>query len=150
MATENKDFKVKNGLVVGEGGTFGGTVSVATPTSDSHVATKGYVDTVASSSGGVVVSDTEPESPTSGMIWFDTTINYPKIFVQEEWQILAMYSDTLSVADHVHDTSIDGSGTVTATYIDAGSPLTSYFIQEFDAQFAATAEWAEVISAGEV
>ena len=44
MATESKDFKVKNGLVVGEGGTFNGPVTVATPTLATHAATKEYVD----------------------------------------------------------------------------------------------------------
>jgi len=43
MATSDKDFKVKNGLNVALGGTFGGTVTVATPTLSTHAATKGYV-----------------------------------------------------------------------------------------------------------
>lgn len=50
MATDNKDFKVKNGLVVTNGGTFGGTVSVATPTLNDHATNKSYVDTLFSGS----------------------------------------------------------------------------------------------------
>lgn len=46
MATENKDFKVKNGLNVSGDGTFGGVVTVAAPTGPNHVATKDYVDTL--------------------------------------------------------------------------------------------------------
>ena len=40
MSTVNKDFKVKNGLIVGLGGSFGGTVTVGTPTLAAHAATK--------------------------------------------------------------------------------------------------------------
>ena len=44
MATVNKDFKVKNGLIVALGGSFGGAVVVGTPTENLHAATKEYVD----------------------------------------------------------------------------------------------------------
>lgn len=44
MATIDKDFKVKNGLVVSGEGLFGGTVEVAEPTANAHAATKLYVD----------------------------------------------------------------------------------------------------------
>jgi hypothetical protein len=44
VATDNKDFKVKNGLVVGGTGAFEGTVAVATPNQSSHATTKEYVD----------------------------------------------------------------------------------------------------------
>jgi len=40
MATVDKDFKVKNGLVVANGGTFGDAVTVGTPTELTHAATK--------------------------------------------------------------------------------------------------------------
>lgn len=51
MATENKDFKVKNGLNVSGDGTFGGTVTVATPTGPNHAATKDYVDNISLTPG---------------------------------------------------------------------------------------------------
>ena len=54
MATLNKDFKVKHGLNVAEGGTFGSTVTVATPTENAHATTKLYVDTIAGSSAVTV------------------------------------------------------------------------------------------------
>lgn len=47
MTTTNKDFKVKKGIIVSEGGTFGGPVSVATPTDPSHAVTKEYIDSIA-------------------------------------------------------------------------------------------------------
>jgi hypothetical protein len=60
LATENKDFKVKNGLNVSGDGTFGGVVTVAAPTGPNHVATKDYVDTVVNN----VVLIPGPEGPT--------------------------------------------------------------------------------------
>lgn len=44
MTTENKDFRVKNGLQVIQGGVFGGTVTAATPTTAQELTTKAYVD----------------------------------------------------------------------------------------------------------
>ena len=44
MATVNKDYRVKHGLAVAEGGTFGSPVTVATPTENTHATTKLYVD----------------------------------------------------------------------------------------------------------
>ena len=38
MATVDKDFKVKNGLVVTNGGTFGDAVTVGAPTKNTRVA----------------------------------------------------------------------------------------------------------------
>ncbi len=51
MTTTDKDFKVKNGLQVTEGGTFGGPVAVGTPTDPDHAVTKEYIDTVAGLGG---------------------------------------------------------------------------------------------------
>ena len=82
MATADKDFKVKNGLVVGAGGTFNGTVVVATPTENTHAATKAYVDAVG---GGVNVSDTTPEDPIAGMLWFDSTTARFFIYYDSFW-----------------------------------------------------------------
>ena len=53
MATVDKDFKVKNGLNVATTGSFGGVVTVATPTQNAHATTKLYVDTaIAGASAG--------------------------------------------------------------------------------------------------
>jgi len=64
MATVDKDFKVKNGLVVTNGGIFRGTVTGATPTENLHAATKEYVISMV---GGVEVAkgDTRPGSPAN-------------------------------------------------------------------------------------
>lgn len=74
MATNNKNFKVKNGLDVAGSATFGGTVSVATPTSNEHAATKAYVDANSGGgSAGIDISDTAPESPSEGDLWLNST-----------------------------------------------------------------------------
>jgi hypothetical protein len=51
LSTASKDFRVKNGLQVNSGGTFGAPVTVATPTENLHAATKEYVD---QNAGGIV------------------------------------------------------------------------------------------------
>jgi hypothetical protein len=51
LTTTDKDFKVKNGLAVTDGGTFGGPVAVGTPTDPDHAVTKEYIDSVAGIGG---------------------------------------------------------------------------------------------------
>ena len=51
MATLDKNFKVKNGLVVGGSGNFSGPVLIATATLPEHAARKDYVDSLMSSVG---------------------------------------------------------------------------------------------------
>ena len=63
MATENKDFRVKHGLVVANGATFGDAITIGEPTSSGHATTKSYVDEAVSFAVGtisaVVVATTE-------------------------------------------------------------------------------------------
>jgi hypothetical protein len=86
VATADKDFKVKNGLVVGAGGTFNGTVVVATPTDDTHAATKQYVDENAGGGGGgYTVSDTPPSNPSEGDSWFDSSTGRTFVYYDGYW-----------------------------------------------------------------
>lgn len=57
MTTTNKDFKVKNGIQVSEGGTFGGPVAVGTPTDPEHAVTKEYLEDVLASFVPSIVID---------------------------------------------------------------------------------------------
>ena len=84
MATESKDFKVKNGIIVGGTGVFNGTVTVATPTENSHAATKQYVDEN-SGSGSITVSDTPPESASQGDLWFDSSNGTMYVYYDSFW-----------------------------------------------------------------
>jgi hypothetical protein len=117
VATVDKDFRVKNGLNVALGGTFGGTVVVGTPTENTHAATKLYVDSAA----GIVVGDTPPASPSNGKMWFDTVTERVHIYYNSEWIPQATLEDSSVLQDHIHDTSIDGSGLIVSTFVSGGA-----------------------------
>ena len=119
MATVNKDFKVKNGLNVTLGGTFGGTVTVATPTENSHAATKQYVDS-AVGSPSVPVDDTPPASPSNGNLWYDTVTERLHVYYNGEWMAIATLEDAETLQDHIHDTSIDGTGRIVSVFVSGG------------------------------
>lgn len=118
MATVDKDFKVKNGLQVTNGGTFGGAVTVGTPTEANHAVTKSYVDALA---GGIPVANTAPSSPDNGDMWFDTLTERINVYYAGTWLTVATIDDTLTLPDHIHDTSIDGNGLIVTTFISGGS-----------------------------
>jgi hypothetical protein len=119
VATTNRDFKVKHGLDVTQGGTFGGTVTVATPTENAHAATKLYVDT-AIGSPQIPVNATSPTSPDNGDLWFDTVTEHIHVYYDGEWLSIATLSDAETLQDHIHDTSIEGSGLIVGTFVDGG------------------------------
>lgn len=118
MATVDKDFKIKNGLVVTNGGSFGGSVVVGEPTLDTHAATKAYVDSLV---GGMTVGSTAPSSPSNGDQWFDTVTERVNVYYNNAWVTVATIEDTLTLPDHIHDTSIDGNGLIVTTFVDAGT-----------------------------
>ncbi len=118
MATVNKDFRVKHGINVAEGGIFGSTVTVATPTQNQHAATKLYVD---SAVGTPTVPTTQPISPTSGDLWFDTLTERIHIYYNSEWVAIATLEDAETLQDHIHDTAIDGTGLIVSTFISGGA-----------------------------
>ena len=120
MATVNKDFRVKHGIIVADGGTFGSTVTVATPTENAHAATKLYVDTRTATT--IVASDDEfPASPTNGQLFYDTVTDHVYIYFNSAWSSIAMYNDTIELQQHIHDTAIDGTGLIVSTFISGGA-----------------------------
>lgn len=144
MSTLDKDFKVKNGLQVAAGGTFGGTVSAATPTSASHLATKAYVDALA---GGIPVSNDSPESPSNGDLWFDTLTERVNVYYGGTWITIATIDDTLTIPDHIHDTSIDGNGLIVTTFVDGGN-FNSPQGTGADGMSPETTDWARTFNGG--
>ena len=118
MATFNRDFRVKHGINVADGGTFGGTVTVATPTENNHATTKLYVDTAV---GSPTIGTTQPGSPVNGNLWFDTLTERVHIYYNSEWVAIATLEDAETLKDHIHDTSIDGSGLIVSTFISGGA-----------------------------
>jgi hypothetical protein len=117
MATVDKDFKVKNGLAVANGGTFGGAVTVGTPTINAHAATKEYVDSLT----GMAVSSTAPSSPTNGKQWLDTGTNRINFYYNGAWYTQATIDDTNNLPQHIHDTAIDGTGFIVSQFYEGGS-----------------------------
>jgi hypothetical protein len=121
--TVDKDFRVKNGLVVANGGSFGGAVEVGTPTLNVHAATKEYVDSLS-----MAVGDTAPSSPTNGTMWLDTSSNRIKFYYNQSWYTQVITEDMGTIPDHIHDTAIDGTGLIVSMFVDSGffdSPITS-------------------------
>jgi hypothetical protein len=118
MATVDKDFKVKNGLVVTNGGSFGDAVTVGAPTLADHAATKDYVDSL---TGGMPVGPTPPSSPTNGQLWLDTLTNRVNVYKDSSWITMAAIDDTLNLPQHIHDTAIDGTGFIVTTFREGGS-----------------------------
>jgi hypothetical protein len=119
MATVDKDFKVKNGLVVANGGTFGGTVTVATPTLNDHAATKQYVDN-SISAFRVPSGSTFPDPAEEGQLFFDDISEHLYLYINSAWNSIALLDDTLDLPQHIHDTAIDGTGLVVSIFKDAG------------------------------
>ena len=145
MATTNRDFKVKHGINVAEGGTFGGTVTVATPTENTHAATKLYVDN-AVGSPQVPVNGTAPISPENGDLWFDTFTQRIQVYYNSQWVAIATLEDAETLQNHIHDTAIDGTGLVVSIFKDAG-----YYYQAGElvsAGFYNTSSWDEAWDGG--
>lgn len=142
MATVTKDFRVKHGLVVTNGGSFGSAVTVGTPTLGTHATTKEYVDAL---TGGMPVGNTAPSSPINGQLWFDTLTSRVNVYYGSTWITIATIDDTQVLPDHIHDTSIDGNGLIVSQFVtsgfynapqgtpqDAGSPSTSSWTLTYD------------------
>lgn len=145
MATASKDFKVKNGLSVSAGGSFGGTVVVANPTESTHAATKSYVDSLA---GSMYTGDSAPSSPFNGQQWFDTTLTRTKVYYEGDWYLMASYEDVLNIPQHIHDTSIGGSGLIVSIFTEGGASAVEPSINTIDAGGPSTTTWDLVLDGG--
>lgn len=148
MATFNKDFKVKNGLSVALGGSFGGAVTVGTPTEAAHAATKQYVDQI-SGTYSVPTYPQAPENPINGQLYFDTTTQHISIYSTDagSWIMLATFADTADLRQHIHDTAIDGTGLIVTVFQDAGfyDEIPSAFV---DAGYYDTQVWDNTFDGG--
>jgi hypothetical protein len=143
MATINKDFKVKHGLNVAEGGTFGQAVIVGTPTENTHATTKLYVD---SKPLLVATASTAPADAVNGQLYVDTQENRLLFYYNGQWNTLALLQDTLEIAQHIHDTAIGGTGLIVSTFVDAG--FYNEAGSEEDAGFYNTNSWASTYDGG--
>jgi hypothetical protein len=144
MATVDKDFKVKNGLVVSNGGTFGDAVTVGAPTLADHAATKEYVD-----NRSMAVGSTAPSSPTNGTMWLDTLTNRVNFYYNGSWYTQATIDDTNNLPQHIHDTAIDGTGFIVTTFREGGG-FNSPQGTSVDGGGPDTTEFALVLDGGSV
>jgi hypothetical protein len=144
MATVEKDFRVKNGLVVNNGGTFGDAVTVGAPTLADHAATKEYVD-----SRSMAVGDTAPSSPVNGTMWLDTLTNRVNFYYEGSWYTQATIDDTQNLPQHIHDTAIDGTGFIVSQFYD-GSTFNAPQGSGLDAGGPDTTVWTVVFDGGSV
>lgn len=142
MSTVEKDFRVKNGLNVANGATFGGTVTIAEPTQSSHAATRSYVDALA-----IAYSQVAPLSPANGAQWFDSSIGRLKIYHNQNWVTLAVFEDFVNLPQHIHDTSIGGSGLIVSSFTNGGSAIDPQ-INTLDAGDPNTTFWSIVLDGG--
>ena len=151
MATVDKDFKVKNGLNVATTGTFGGVVTVATPTQNTHAATKLYVDTAVAGASAIAVAteSSNPATPVDGQIYFNTTTQHLMIYSTDaaDWIMIATFDDSADLQQHIHDTAIDGTGLIVTTFQEAGF-YDDIFSSSLDAGNYATVEWLTTSDGG--
>lgn len=143
MATTNKDFRVKNGIQVAGNAVVGGSLTVATPTADSHVATKAYVDANALP----LVQSTAPTSPATGQLWLDTISSRLHAYDGTNWIVMATMEDAAVLPDHIHDTSIEGDGRIVTLFVDGGTSTSTYY-WTVDAGTPALTDWADTWSGG--
>ena len=132
MATNNKDFVVKQGIRVATGVTF----------SDNSVQTTAFTGSA------ITVGSSFPGSPSSGAMHLDTNTNRIYYYYSSTWYAMANYDDTASVTDHNHnaDGFVDNvyqyngngvSGPWLGTSLDGGTPATTSFASVIDGGSAA-------------
>lgn len=145
MTTSSKDFKVKNGIQVGGDAVVNGNIIAASPTADDHVVTLAYLNE--NMTTGFDVSSVAPSSPTDGDTWFDSVTQRLNVYYSGTWITMAGVEDTLTVPQHIHDTSIDGSGLIVTQFTD-GASLTSPQGAPVDAGGVSTTVWDSVLDGG--
>lgn len=132
MATNNKDFVVKQGLKVATGVTF----------------PDNSVQTTAFTGSAITVGSSFPGSPSNGAMHLDTNTNRIYYYYNSTWSAIANYDDTASVTDHNHNAEgfvgdiyqYQGNGVTgpwLGTTLDGGTPATTSFALVIDGGSAA-------------
>ena len=132
MATNNKDFVVKQGIKVATGVTF----------------PDNSVQTTAFTGSAITVGSSFPGTPSNGAMHLDTNTNRIYYYYSSTWYAMANYDDTSSVTDHNHDSDgfvkdvyqYQGNGVTgpwLGTSLDGGTPATTSFAMVIDGGSAA-------------
>ena len=130
MATNNKDFVVKQGLKVATGVTF----------------PDNSVQTTAFTGSAITVGSSFPGSPSSGAMHLDTNTSKIYYYYSSQWNALANYDDTQTVIDHNHNA--DGFLQDTYPYDGNGVNLPAFIWKTLDGGTPATTSFALVIDGG--
>jgi hypothetical protein len=108
MAINDRDFKVKNGLIVSSNAVISGTLTIAEPTQSNHASTKAFVKKIAFG----VIASTAPSEVWPGRIWVDSSESRMKIYNGSSWITMATINDTNTLVDHIHNDAIEGDGRI--------------------------------------
>jgi hypothetical protein len=133
VATNNKDFVVKQGIRVATGVTF----------------PDNSVQTTAFTGSAITVGSSFPGSPSNGAMHLDTNTNRIYYYYNSTWSAMANYDDTTSVIDHTHYTGIDENGFVKDIYSYQGNGVTGPWLgTTLDGGTPGTASFATTIDGG--
>jgi hypothetical protein len=61
---------------------------------------------------------------------------------------MASYNDVINIPQHIHDTSIGGSGLIVSVFTDAGATAVEPSINSIDAGGPGTTVWDTVLDGG--
>jgi hypothetical protein len=100
VATNNRDFVVKQGIKIATGVTF----------------PDNSVQTTAFTGSAITVGSSFPSSPSNGQMHLDTNSNRVYYYYSSSWYAMANYDDTSTVVNHTHFTGIDEDGSVKDIY----------------------------------
>ena len=133
MATNNRDFVVKQGIRVATGVTF----------PDNSVQSTAFTGTA------ITVGGSFPVSPSNGSMHLDTNTNRIYYYYSSTWYAMANYDDTTSIVDHTHSTGIDEPGFIKDTYQYQGNGVSGPWLgTTLDGGTASTDSFAFVIDGG--
>lgn len=130
MATNNKDFVVKQGIKVATGVTF----------PDNSVQTTAFTGSV------ITVGSSFPGSPSSGSMHLDTSTAKIYYYYNSTWNALANYDDTKTVIDHTHN--VDGFLQDTYQYDGNGASYPAFVWKTLDGGTPGTSSFASIIDGG--
>jgi len=121
-------------------------VQITTPTNGQVLVYEDGVWLNQESTGGVIVSDTQPQTGEDGNLWLDASIGRLKVYANNTWNIISYFTDP--VKEHTHDTSINGNGQVNANFVNANGPEAESFFVTADGGLPESTDWDFVYNGG--
>ena len=137
MTTTNKDFKVKHGLSVTAGATFGQAIEIGEPTAADHAATKGYVDSFAPIDPVILATTTNINIAT------DTLVGdfIDGVALQSQTRIL-IKNQTVESQNGIYVVNSTGPATRALDYNDAADAFAGDLIYVLSGEVNENSIWA--------